>query len=78
MPHINIRPFDRRCVYETAEQAMNHLLAHCRSQEDWDYGNQAWGRTIEQRRAVMRAIERRDPAAFTASRRRGYWRIELA
>lgn len=78
MPHIDIRPFEHNRVYETAEQAINHVVVHRPSQNEWNYGGQAWGRTLEDRRAVMRAMESRNPAAFKASRRRGYWRIELA
>lgn len=78
MAHINIKPAERSRIYETADQAINHLFVYGVTQQEFDYGGQAWGRTIEERRAVIKALASREQSAFKASKRRGYWRVEVA
>lgn len=77
MTHINIRPAERSRSYETAEQAINHIFVFGLHASDWDYDGQPFGRTLDDRRKIIAATQARDFAAFKASRRRGYWRIEL-
>lgn len=78
MAHINVKPADRTRVYETGEQAINHLFVYGVPVTAWDFGGAPFGRTIEERRAIMAACKARDFAAFKASQRRGFWRVELA
>ncbi len=77
MAHINVKPFERSCVYETGRQAINHLFLHGVYSKNWEFGV-PFGRSIDARRKIDAAIRARNFAAFVANRRRGYWRIELA
>lgn len=78
MPHVNIKPLDRTRVYETADQAINHVFLYGVHAPQWDYGGKPFGQTIEDRRRIASAIKAKDYTAFVAHKRRGYWRVELA
>ena len=75
--HIDVKPLERTRVYETPDQAINHLFLHGVWSKNWKTG-QAFGQTIADRRAIDQAIKAKDFSAFKASKRRGYWHIELA
>ena len=77
MAHINIKPLDRRAVHVEASDAIACLLAHPRWSKDWSLSG-SFSQTIGTRRAIDNAIKAKDATAFVASRRRGYWRVELA
>lgn len=77
MAHINIKPIKRYEIYETPEQAINHVLLHETWSKNWVWSG-AFGRTINERRAIDKAIKENNASAFIAHKRRGYWRIELA
>jgi hypothetical protein len=74
--HCNVKP-PRGTIHETADQAICHMFIfgmHVHSHwQDWHFG-----RDLAQIRKASAAIKAKDYSAFTASRRRGYWRIELA
>jgi hypothetical protein len=74
--HCNVKP-PRGAIYETADQAIHHMFMfgmHVQSHwQDWHFG-----RDLALIRKATAAIRAKDYSAFTASRRRGYWRIELA
>jgi hypothetical protein len=75
--HVNVKPPSRHYpAYETADQAINHvLLFKLFPQQHW----QDWhfGRDLADIRRATAAIKANDATAFVASRRRGYWRVEL-
>jgi len=75
MAHINITPYPGT-VYEQQEQALAHLFSH-KNQQDFIYGT-SFGQSIEKRRKIANAIKNRDTTVFKCSRRKGYWKIELA
>ena len=77
MAHVNVKPLERSRVYETPEQAINHVLLHKTWSKNWVW-SEAFGRTIDERRAIDKAIKENNASAFIAHKRRGYWRIELA
>lgn len=77
MAHINIKPIKSYAIYETPEQAINHVLLYKTWSKNWAW-SEAFGRTIDERRAIDKAIKENDAGAFVAHKRRGYWRIELA
>lgn len=77
MAHINVKPRERTRVYETGRQAIQHLFLFGCYSKAWDFGGAPFGRTIEARRKIDAAVKARDFAAFKASKRRGYWRIEI-
>ena len=74
---INIKPLDKHRVYETADQAILHLFLHGVFSSKWSTGK-PFGHTIADRRKIDAAIKAKDYSAFKASKRRGYWLIELA
>jgi hypothetical protein len=75
--HINVKPMDRNQVHETAEQAIHHVIAHgLHAQRHWQ--DVHFGRDLRDIRRVSDAIKAKDKSAFTAHKRRGYWRVELA
>jgi hypothetical protein len=78
MAHINAKPFDRNATFPDAESAILHVVAHGMTSQKWDFGGAAFGRTIDQRRAIDAAIKAKKLDAFTALQRKGYWRVELA
>lgn len=75
--HLNVKPLTRGAVYATADQAINHIFLHGVFAQHWDDGR-AFGHKIDDMRRVNTAIKARDFAAFKASQRKGYWRVELA
>ena len=77
MAHINVKPLERTQVYETGEQAITHVLVYKVWSARWDYGDAAFGRTIDERRKIDAAIKAGDRTAFCAFKRKGYWRVEL-
>ncbi len=77
MAHINVKPLERTRVYETGDQAINHLFVHRVFSKDWQFGV-PFGRSIDERRKIDAAVKARAFAAFVAKPRRGYWRVELA
>ena len=77
MPHINIKPLERSRVYETPEQAIQHLWLYGVSiQKDWQ--GIVFGRHIALIRRYNEATKAKDYGAFIAQKRRGFWRIELS
>lgn len=73
--HIDIRPYDRNQTYQTADDAIAHLIRHAIYPKDWS-GVQ-FGRDMADIRRATIAIKAKDATAFQASRRRGYWRVTL-
>lgn len=78
MAHINVKPFDRNAAFPDAESAVLNMLSRGTTSKYWDFGGATFGRTIDQRRAIDAAVKAKRMDAFTASQRRGYWRVELA
>lgn len=75
--HINVKPLDPNQVYETAAQAINHVIIYgLHAQQHWS--NVHFGRDLNNIRRVTNAIKNKDASAFIAHKRRGYWRVELA
>jgi hypothetical protein len=74
MAYINIKPWPGT-VHETEDQALAHLFLH-KKQQDFTYGT-SFGQSIEERRKVTKAMAEKNASAFKASRRKGYWRIDL-
>lgn len=74
---INIKPHDKHMIYETAEQAINHVFIFGLYSKDWKT-EKSFGQSITERKKIDTAIRFRDFSAFKASKRRGYWLIELA
>jgi hypothetical protein len=73
--HCNVKP-PRGAVHETADQAIFHMVAHrMHVQSHWNDWH--FGRDLPAIRKATAAIKASDFDAFTASRRRGYWRVEL-
>lgn len=75
--HINIKPASKNHIYETAEQAIQHLWIHGVYAQSWNM-SRSFGQSIDQIRAINAAIKSKDYSAFKASKRRGYWMIELS
>ena len=74
--HVNVKA-PRHAVYETAEQAIQHVFMFgLYPQRDWL--DVSFGRDLALIRKANEAIKAKDFAAFTASRRKGFWRVELA
>lgn len=73
--HCNVKP-PKGAIFETADQAIFHMVVmgmHVQSKwDDWHFG-----RDLADIRRATAAIKAKDCNAFTASRRRGYWRVEL-
>lgn len=75
--HINVKPLDRNQVHETEGQAIFHVIAHgLFPQKHWQ--DVHFGRDIAAIRRANEAIKAKDCSAFKASKRKGYWRVELA
>jgi hypothetical protein len=74
--HINIKP-EKNCIYETAEQAINHLFIFGLYANKWSQ-SQSFGQAMNSWKTINNAIKNRDFSAFKASKRRGYWVIELS
>jgi hypothetical protein len=74
--HCNVKP-PRGAIHETADQAIYHMVVHGMHVQscgnDWHFG-----RDLADIRKATAAIRAKDCAAFKASKRRGYWRVELA
>ena len=75
--HINVKPLDRNQVYETADQAIQHVILNKLSAYSLWNGS-SFGRDIANIRKVQSAISSKNAAAFVAYKRRGFWRVELA
>ena len=75
--HINVKPLDRNQVYETAEQAIAHVIVYgLYPQRHWQ--DVHFGRDMAAIRRANDAIRSKDASAFVACQRKGYWRVELA
>ena len=74
--HINVKPLTRGAVYETPEQAINHVFVYDKWAKDWDQDGQPFGRVVDLWRSINDAIKARDFSRFSAHKRRGYWRVE--
>lgn len=74
--HINVKP-EKHCIYETAEQAINHVFIFGLYAPKW-VQSKSFGQSIGEWRRINDAIKARNFDAFKASRRRGYWVVELA
>jgi hypothetical protein len=77
MAHLNVKPLDRNQIHVTGDQAIQHIFSHGVWSKNWDFGGASFGRSIDDRRKIDTAIKARDFSAFNASKRRGYWRIDL-
>lgn len=74
--HVNVKA-PKGAVYETAEQAIQHVwLYGLFPQKHWQ--DVSFGRDIAAIRLVHAAMKAKNYAAFSAQRRRGFWRVELA
>ena len=76
MAHINIKPLDRNQTYERAGDAIMHLFIHGRYAKTWE--GLHFGRDLALIRKIDSAIKDKDASKFIASKRKGYWRVELA
>jgi hypothetical protein len=72
MAHINIK------FQDSAEAAVAQVVALNKYAKEWDFGGEAFGRSVNERRAIDAAIKAKDHSAFKAFQRKGYWRVELA
>jgi hypothetical protein len=72
--HINVKA-PRLHVYETPEQAIEHILVCKIYPKDWLEVH--FGRDLAQIRKVTTAIQSKDYSAFEALPRKGYWRVQL-
>lgn len=75
--NINIKPLDKNQIYETANQAIQHLFLYNCWAKNWKM-TKSFGQSINDIRKIDTAIKAKDYSAFKASKRRGYWSIELA
>jgi hypothetical protein len=78
MAHINVKPLEITSIYDSPEDAINHVLAYRVFSKHWNFGGKAFGHTTSARRAIDTAIKTKNASAFVALKRRGYWRVELA
>jgi hypothetical protein len=74
---INIKPADKFTVYETAEQAIRHVFIFRLWAKTWKQ-TKSFGQSMAEWRKIDTAIQAKDITAFKASKRRGYWVVELA
>jgi len=74
--HINVKPRDAAQTYITDADAIQHLWIYACYAKAWQ--DVHFGRDMRDMRRVDDAIKSKDATAFRASRRKGYWRIELA
>ena len=74
--HINVKPLDRNQVYMSDRDAIQHLWIYQCYAKTWDGGQTM--RNLGSMRLINEAIKAKSYEAFKASKRRGYWRIELA
>ena len=74
--HINVKA-EKHAIYETPEQAINHVFIFGLYAQKWTQ-SQSFGQAIDDWRKINSAIKARDFGAFKASKRRGYWVVELA
>jgi hypothetical protein len=74
--HINVKA-EKHCFYETPEQAINHVFIFGLYAPKWTQ-TESFGQSIDKWRKINAAIKCRDFNAFKASKRRGYWIVELA
>jgi hypothetical protein len=72
--HANVKAPTRQ-TYEMPEQAIQHLWIYGVYPKDWK--DVHFGRDMRDIRRATDAIKAKDYSAFTASPRKGYWRIEL-
>lgn len=75
--YVNVKPFEKTRTYETPEDAIAHLFTFGIYSKDWT-SEHSFGQTMNARRTIDAAIKAKDQSAFVASKRRGYWRVELA
>lgn len=78
MAHINVKAQDRGATFPDADSAILQVVALQKWSRYWEFGGASFGQTIEQRRAIDKAIKEKNSAAFKASQRRGHWKVELA
>jgi myo-inositol catabolism protein IolC len=74
--HVNVKA-EKNAFYATADQAINHVFMFGIYAKDW-VQSKPFGQSIDEWRKINSAIKSRDFNAFKASKRRGYWVIELA
>lgn len=74
--HINVKPRDAAQTYVTGLDAVQHLWLYACYSKTWQSVH--FGRDMRAMRRVDDAIKAKNAAAFIASPRKGYWRIELA
>ena len=74
--HINVKPSDRNQTYVTAQDAIQHLWLYGAYAKTW--ADVHFGRDMHDMRRADTAIKAKDASAFTATPRKGYWRVELA
>jgi hypothetical protein len=78
MAHINVKAQDRGATLLDQESAILQVVALQKWSKNWDFGGSSFGQSMSERRAIDAAIKAKDTAAFKASQRRGYWKVELA
>ena len=75
--YIDVRAQDRGATLPDAESAICQVIALGIGAKDWNANGRSFGQTIDLQRRINAAIKAKDYAAFKASQRRGYWRVEL-
>ena len=78
MAYINVKAQDRGAILPDAESAVLQVTALQKWSKHWNFGGAGFGHTMDTRRKIDAAVKRKDTSAFKASKRRGYWRVELA
>lgn len=76
MAHINVKPLDRNQTYESAHDAIGHVIILQKYAKDWS--DLHFGRDLSLIRKINEAVKAKDYNAFTACKRKGYWRVELS
>jgi hypothetical protein len=74
--HYNVKPYGNE-VIETAEEAVIYFLRYPKYAKDWKF-SLPFGHVMDEMRKINNGINAKDSTAFTASQRRGYWKIELS
>ena len=74
--HVNIKPTEKHTIYETGDQAINHVFIFGIYANKWTQ-SASFGQSIDKWRKINEAIKARNFDAFKASKRRSYWVIEL-
>ena len=74
--HVNVKPYGHE-VIETEEEAISYFLRYPKYAKDWKF-TLPFGHRLDEMRKINNGVSAKDSTAFTASRGRGYWKIELS